>query len=345
MAFDRVWHAGLLHNLKSYGISCQIFGPISSFLSIRWLWLVLCRKSSWEYPVNVGVPQGSILGPTLSLRYINDILDNVICSSAISTGDTALYCKCDQVSYMWQQLKLAAELESDIQSTVDWGRKCFVDFNAGKAPLVSFDILITLVLLIWKWMGLFLRKNHLLRCWSFYSILNCIGALILSLIAKTASEKIGTMICFMKFLSPEVAQYLCKSTIYIRPCMEYCCHIWAGAPSCYLEMLDSYKKGYIGLLVPSLAASLQPLVHCRIVPSLCLFYRYGLVHFHLNWLNWFHYLVLKGGLLVIQIDCMLTLSPFLDIRMFTSTVSFFAQLDSAILYLKILSFDLWSKWL
>ena len=44
-------------------------------------------------------------------------------------------------------------------------------------------------------------------------------------IAKTAFKKIGTMVCPMKFLSPEVAQYLCKSTIYIRPSMEYCCHI------------------------------------------------------------------------------------------------------------------------
>ena len=34
-AFDKVWHAGLLHKLKSYGISCQIFGLISSFLSNR----------------------------------------------------------------------------------------------------------------------------------------------------------------------------------------------------------------------------------------------------------------------------------------------------------------------
>ena len=66
-AFDRVWHAGLLHKLKSYGISGQIFGLISSFLSNRWLRVVLDGKSSQEYLVNVGVSQGSILGPTLFL--------------------------------------------------------------------------------------------------------------------------------------------------------------------------------------------------------------------------------------------------------------------------------------
>ena len=64
-AFDRVWHAALLHKLKTCRISGQIFGLVSSFLSNRWLWVVLHGKSSQEYPVNAGVPQGSMLVPTL----------------------------------------------------------------------------------------------------------------------------------------------------------------------------------------------------------------------------------------------------------------------------------------
>ena len=55
-AFDRVWHAGLVHKLKSYGISGQIFDFISSFLSNRRLRVVLDGKSSQKYPVNAGVP-------------------------------------------------------------------------------------------------------------------------------------------------------------------------------------------------------------------------------------------------------------------------------------------------
>ena len=84
-------------------------------------------------------------------------------------------------------------------------------------------------------------------------------------ITKTASKKIGALIRSMKFLSLEVALYLYKSPI--RPCMEYCCHVWAGAPSCYLEMLDKLQKRIRRTVGPSLDASLDPLAHRRNVAS------------------------------------------------------------------------------
>ena len=76
--------------LKSYGFSGQIFDFISSFLSNRRIRVVLDKKSSQEYPVNAGVSQGSILGPTLFLLYINDLPD-VICDIAIYADDTTLF--------------------------------------------------------------------------------------------------------------------------------------------------------------------------------------------------------------------------------------------------------------
>ena len=164
-AFDRVWHAGLLHKLKSYGISGQIFSLISSFLSNRRLRLVLDGKSSQEYPVNAGVLQGSILGPALFLLYINDLPDDVICNIAIYADDTTLYFKCDGASDLWQQLELASELESDLQDTLDWGKNWLVDFNAGKTQLVSFDRSNNNGSIDVKMGGSILEENLPLRCW------------------------------------------------------------------------------------------------------------------------------------------------------------------------------------
>ena len=109
-ALDRVCNAGHLHKLKSYGISGQIFSRISSFLSNSLLRVVLDGKSSHEYPVNAGIPQGCILGPTPLLLYFNNLPDDVICSIAIYADDTALYSKCHQASDLWQQLEIASEL-------------------------------------------------------------------------------------------------------------------------------------------------------------------------------------------------------------------------------------------
>ena len=145
-----------------------------------------------EYPVNAGVSQGSIFGSTLFPPYINDLPDDVICDIAIYVDDTTLYCKCDQASDLWQQLELASELESDLQEKNNLAEK-----SLFKMTRLTFSSKLD---------------------WDSYIIS----------IAKTASKKIGALIHFMKFLSPEVALYLYKSTIH--PCMEYCCHFWTSAP-------------------------------------------------------------------------------------------------------------------
>ena len=123
---------------------------------------------------------------------------------------------------------------------MDWGRKWLVDFNAGKTQLVSFDWSNNTGAIDVKRDGSVLEEESSLKMlgltfsskldWGFYIVI----------IAKTASKKIGALIRSIKFLSPEVALYVCKSTI--RPCMEYCCHVWACAPSCYLELLDKLQN-------------------------------------------------------------------------------------------------------
>ena len=135
---------------------------------------------------------------------------------------------------------------------LDWGRKWLVDFNAGKTRLASFDQSNNTGTIDMKMDGSGFEEKSPFKILglTFSSKLDW-GSHIAS-IAKTVPKKIGVLIRSMKFLSPEVALYLYKSTI--GSCMKYCCHGWS-----------------IG---PSLAASIEPLANYQNAASLNLFYRY-----------------------------------------------------------------------
>ena len=134
----------------------------------------------------------------------------------------------------------------------------------------------------------------------------------------------------MKFLSPEVTLYLYKSTIH--PSMEYCFHVWTGAPSCYLESLDKLQKLICKLLVLRLLFLWKPWLILKMWPAYVFSIGITLVVVLQNWLNWFHFPFLERCLLIILIDCIIVLSPLLDVtRMSMWTFSFLAQLDSGIL--------------
>ena len=116
---------------------------------------------------------------------------------------------------------MASELESDLRDTVDRGSKRFADFKAGKIQQVLFDQSYNTGAIDMKKDGM---KNHLLKCY----------------IISFVKLPLRAFICSKKFLSLGVALYLYKSTMC--PCMEYWCHVLAGAPSCYLELLDKLHK-------------------------------------------------------------------------------------------------------
>ena len=140
--------------------------------------------------------------------------------------------------------------------------------------LNSFHLfgVITLELLTWERMGLFLRKYHLVGCWVWVSLPSWIWGSYFFYVSKTVSRKIETLIYSLRFISPEVALYLYKPTI--RPYMGCCYHVWTGAPSCYLELLDKLRKRICRTSGTSLPASPEPLAHRRNVATLSLFCRY-----------------------------------------------------------------------
>ena len=270
-AFDKVWHKGLLHKLQSYGITGKILAVIKSFLSNRKMKVVLDGQSSQFYFLNAGVPQGSVLGPTLFLIYINDLPDNILSSFIdIFADDSTIYSS----STSTQSLdSIAQNLSSDLASVVTWGEKWLVSFNATKTKSVSFHhhrqpdfsvLSMNGVDLVEsdshdRLLGLTLSSD---LKWDTY----------IARIAKNASKMVGSFYRSRNFLSPSSILYLYKSQI--RPTMEYCCHLWAGASHRSLSALDSVQHRLKGLVGPDLYSTLQPLSHRRDVASISLFYRY-----------------------------------------------------------------------
>ena len=128
------------------GFGTQVYFPNSSlwnftsgfwnffchFLIMDGFGWFLMERFCKEYPVNVGVPQCSILGVTLFLLYINGLRDDVNCNIAIYADNTSLYSKCNWAFYSWLPPELAFELEFDTYKILLWtgtGRSLSFSWN------------------------------------------------------------------------------------------------------------------------------------------------------------------------------------------------------------------------
>ena len=140
-AFDRVWHAGVFHKLRSYGISGQIFGLISSFLSNRQLLVVLDGKSSSHK--NIQLILEFFKAPFLVLHFSYYTLTTflIMLSVLLLSTLTILISILSEITHLLcgnnQNWLLNLNL---VCKTLDWSRKWLVDFNVGKTQLVSLDL-------------------------------------------------------------------------------------------------------------------------------------------------------------------------------------------------------------
>ena len=147
-------------------------------------------------------------------------------------------------------------------------------------------------------------------------------------IGKAASKKIEpSFVLWNSFFLRLLCVY--KSTI--QPCIENCCHVWVGARSCYLELIDKLQKRIFRTVDPSLDISLDPFAHRRNVASLSFSYKYYFGRCSSELAELVSFSILKGGLLVTLINCIIFLSPFLDVtRISMTTVCFLTLLGSGV---------------
>ena len=226
------------------------------------------------FRITSGVPQGSIHGPILFHIFINDLPDNLLSKVAIFADDTSLY-SCLKTKDLICLIKLnfptILSMTTCLQVS-NWGSKWLVTFNSKKNKLLSINRYRNPVDIPIAMLGKPLPDSSSLRLLGLSFSSDLTWTDYIKYIAKSASIKVGSLYRASHYLTPECILHLYKSLI--RPCMEYCCHIWAGAPSVVLSLLDKVQRRIVNIIGPTLAAKLQPLSHRRNVASLSLFYKY-----------------------------------------------------------------------
>jgi hypothetical protein len=132
-AFDRLWHKGLLRKLESIGIRGSLLSWVKNYLSERKQRVVINNSTSSWRDINVGVPQGSILGPLLFIVFINDILTDINSTIKLFADDTSLYLIVDDPQ------ETAHTLNDDLVKLHAWSTKWLVNFNPQKTETMTIS--------------------------------------------------------------------------------------------------------------------------------------------------------------------------------------------------------------
>ena len=230
-AFDRVWHAGLLHKLEQHGISGDLLRWISSYLSNRTQSVVFNSVTSSPKSTTAGVPQGSVLGPLLFLIYVNDISDNLLSLTRLFADDSSLF-------FSGTNLRdIEGIINHDLIMVTEWARKWMVNFNPNKTeamffryfqdqeyPVLVFDNVNVKFVSQHKHLGLTFSENMKWKCHK-------------DSVLTSASRMIGIMRKLKYVFSRRSLNQIYIS--YIRPILEYSSIVWDG---CTVEQQNSLEK-------------------------------------------------------------------------------------------------------
>lgn len=278
-AFDRVDHSILISKLHLIGLPNNLCSLIGSFLHKRDFSVAIDGASSSSHFISSGVPQGCILSPTLFLIFINDLMSSTKNSLLCFADDSTLHSsfesdKSSISSDVLSNLRVScmSSVSEDLSSIASWGSTNDVVFNATKSQCLLIS-----------------RRKGYSPSLDFHdsripltNSVNILGVQISSdlswskhllTVRRNASRRLGILLRCKSFFSPSQRLILYKALV--RPSMEYCCHLWAGASKTHLSPLDSIQARAIRFIDDaSLSSTLTSLAHRRDVAGLSLMYRY-----------------------------------------------------------------------
>jgi len=237
-AFDSVSHPKLLTKLSSYNIKGDVFAWIAAFLNHRSQQVMIKNSLSKNIYITSGVPQGSVLGPTLFLLYINDLADtfeNLNCVVKLYADDAKLYC-----SYKFGDH--SPVLIKAIDQLVEWAKiwqlriansKCIAHRVSTITTSVSCDYAIDGYKLQWSncTRDLGVHMDTELKFTQHISKIVHIGHSRAALILK----------CFLNNIPEVLVKAFCT---YVRPILEYCAPVWSPHHKGLADKIEKVQRRF-----------------------------------------------------------------------------------------------------
>ena len=272
-AFDKASHRGVLHKAVQYGLSGKLLAWLSSYLSNRHLQVVVSGQQSSLMPIHAGVPQGSILGPTLFLLYVNDCeshLPNGV-KLAVYADDTTLY-KCVPDSGALRDCN--ADLQEAVQALSTWGSKWKIQFE----PTKSQALVLSHHRPMWQHQalqfdGVTVQEEESLKL---------LGVVFDRQLAfrnhiRSVAIRGNQRLYFLRRAAPllDIRGREKAYNGFVRPVLEYCPLAWMGASISTLAQLDAVQHRALKIIssetwLPSLAIRRTVAALCYVYKLLCL---------------------------------------------------------------------------
>ena len=255
-AFDRVSHVGILYKVRKLGITGTLHSWLSSYLDGRSLQCLVGGQISSLYQISAGVPQGSILGPTLFLIYVNDAADVLDGNAQLEAyaDDTTLY---SLVSSAQCPRDAAHTLQVSTNRLHEWGCRWKVCFEPTKSQAMTATLRRTdldLPQILFGGTPVPEETSISLLDVRFDSKLSF--ASHLRTVTIRAQQHLGFLRRAAHILTPAGRTTVYKA--FVRPLMEYAPLVWMGAPASHIQRLDNVQRRALriigpGAILPSLA--------------------------------------------------------------------------------------------
>jgi hypothetical protein len=236
-AFDKVWHHGLLYKLKIINTPYYLLNSLTSFLSNRQFSVKINDNFSSFQPIVAGVPQGSILGPTLFNIYTSDIPQSLHTNIALFADDTVIY------SESRNPEAISVHLQNHLNTLSAWCKNWKISINPSKSVSVLFSLrrnptppplIFNHEPISWKpsvkYLGVTLDKR--LTWWPH-----------LSTKLQQAYQRLGMLFPILNrksSLQKNLSLLIYKQVL--RPLITYACPVWGNCAQTHLKKLQIFQN-------------------------------------------------------------------------------------------------------